>query len=225
MNLEKLNLLIEELRSCTVGDPVLQDHNGGFEYEQETLELAVILKLVRAAQALNSVHLLCRHGLFVDMGALYRCGLDANREVLFMLENYPKTSKHVDQFLKEFFSRKLDTHLESEEPTVETKKIHNAVVRFITGREQDEHYRQMVVNSHKTFCGYVHASYCHILQMFGGPHGQHSFNISGIRSDEQYRLNHELVQTFFDTTVHTAAITSRHFGRPDIGEEFMSLAH
>lgn len=146
MDLNLLASLIESLRVESIGDPDWVSSKGVFEYSAQTLEVVVVLKLVRAAQGLHALELLCRNGLFVDMGAIYRCVVDSTSEVYFLLEKYPEKSSNVEKFIKEFFSKTIDGYLSSEEEPVPTKKIHSAMIRSLTGREQDERIKGHLSN-------------------------------------------------------------------------------
>lgn len=212
MDLERLRYLVEQLRLETVGEPNRVESRGVFEYPTQSIEVVVVLKLVRAAQGIHALDLLCREGLFVDMGAIYRGVNDCVAEVYFLLENYPKKSASVDKFLKEFFSKGIDGYLTTEEEPVQTKKIHNAMVRALTGNKQDERVRQLIKNIYKTFSGYTHASYAHIMQMYGGPSDNWTFNISGIKSESQRAMYMQLVEEAHGSLLYVMAYVAKTFG-------------
>ncbi len=65
--------LIERLRAKSIGDPEWISSKKVFEYRVQSMEVVVVLKLVRAEQGIHALELLCHNGLFVDMGAIYRC--------------------------------------------------------------------------------------------------------------------------------------------------------
>lgn len=220
MDLPLLASLIERLRTESVGDPAWISSKTVFEYPDQSLKLAVVLKLVRAAQGVHAMDLLCRNGLFVDMGAIYRCVNDCTWEVYFLLEKYPEQSGNVQQFVKAFFSQTIDNHISSDEEPVQTKKIHAAVVRSLTGREQDERIKTHLTNVYKTFSGYTHAGYAHIMQMFG-PLQQGTFNISGIPSQQQMAMHLQLVEEAYKSTLLAISEASGSFGLEELRREAM----
>jgi hypothetical protein len=189
MDLNCLKVLTERLRTESIGDPEWVESKRVFEYSTQSVEVVTVLKLVRAAQGVHALDLLCRSGLLIDMGTIYRCVGDCTSEIYFLLENYPEKSNNVKKFLKEFFSRTIDGHLSSEEEPVQTKKIHSAMIRSLAGGEKD---KKNLIKVHKTFSGYTHAEYSHIMQMFGGRPKNWSFNISGMPSQEQKDIHEEL---------------------------------
>lgn len=221
MNLDVLKTLIERLRIESVGDPEWIELKMVFEYQNQSIEVATVLKLVRAAQGVHALHLLCHSGLFIDMGAIYRCVEDCVAEVYFLLENYPEQSENVKKFLKEFYSKTIDGHLSSKEEPVRTKKIHNAMIRIITGSKQNERVKQSLTNVYNTFSGYTHAGYSHIMQMYGGTYPNLSFNISGIPSQEQKNVHLQLVIEAHKSVLYTIAYVARTFDLKDLLRDVM----
>ena len=221
MDLTILDSLVERLRAESVGDPEWIPSKNVFEYANQNLELVVVLKLVRAGQGIHALDLLCRSGLFVDMGAIYRCVGDCISEVYFLLEKYPEQSVHVEKFVKEFFSKTIDGHLSSDEEPVLTKKIHSAVVRSLTGREQDERIKRHLANVYKTFSGYTHAGYSHIMQMFGGPPQHMSFKVSGISSQQQKAMHLQLVEEAYTSLLLAIAEASNAFGLGELRRDIL----
>ena len=221
MDLPLLASLIERLRAASIGDPEWVSSKHAFEYSAQSVEVVVVLKLVRATQGVHALEQLCRSGLFVDMGVIYRCVEDCISEIYFLLEQYPEKSGHVEKFMKKFFSKTIDGHLSSEEEPVQTKKIHSAMIRSLTGREQDERIKGHLTTIYKTFSGYTHAGYAHIMQMFGGPAQNMSFNISGIPSQQQKDMHMELVVEAYKLVLHTIAHTSRTFGLKELHRDVM----
>ncbi len=71
MDLNLLASLIERLRAQSIGDPEWVGSKRVFEYSVQSVEVVVVLKLVRAGQGIHALELLCRSGLFVDMGAIW----------------------------------------------------------------------------------------------------------------------------------------------------------
>ena len=221
MDLARLKIFVERLRVESIGDPQWVESKGVFEYPTQTIEVAVVLKIIRAAQGIHALDLLCRVGLFVDMGAIYRCVGDCSAEVYFLLEDYPRQSSNVTKFLREFFSKTIDGHLTSDEEPVPTKKIHNAMVRALTGNEQDERIKRSLTKVYKTFSGYTHAGYSHIMQMYGGPANLRSFNIEGIASQAQRDLNMQLVLEAYKSCLYEMSYVAKTFSLHDLHREIL----
>ena len=163
MNLDYLSSLVEKLRKAAIGEPKMIMEKHAYEYQDHSAKVVAILKLVRAAHGINAMNLLCHSGLFIDLGVIVRCVYDCTEEVYFLLEEFPKTSRNVDKFVKSFFANSIDGFLSNETPPVPTKKIRSAAVRVLRG---DEGTRANMENIYRTFCGYVHANYSHIMEVY-----------------------------------------------------------
>ncbi len=217
MNLETLDEIVEELQNKTVGKPVWIEEKKVFEYINKSIEVVVILKIIRATYGVHSMEVLYQKGLFVDMCAIWRCVNDCKAEIYFLLEKYPQKSSNVEKFINEFFSKTIDNFLSADEEPVQNKKILSAYMRVLSGKEQDEEVKQMISRIHRTNSGYIHASYSHIMEMYGGP--SRSFNLSGIPSDEQKRMRMEIVEVAKISVVQSVAFTAQKLGIYDLYEE------
>lgn len=194
INLYKLSELAETLRKDVIGDPIWIKEKHVFEYSKQTIEVVVILKLFRAIQGVKSELILCNEGLFIDMCALFRCVNDCKEEICFLLEKYPEQSEYVEKFIKNFFEHTIDNPCATKTHSVLKKKIHSSNVRSLTGQDTNEFVRKKIEKVHKTFCGYIHANYAHLMQSYGGVHPNLSFNLLGIPSDQQKSMQMQIVQ-------------------------------
>ena len=165
----------------------------------------------------------CVAGLFVDLGAIYRCVGDCCAEVYFLLEDYPRQSSNVTKFLQKFFSETIDDLLTSDEEPVPTKKIHNAMVRSLTGNEQDEKIKRSLTNVYKIFSGYIHVGYSHIMQMYGGAAGTRSFNIAGIPSQAERDRWERFVLEAYKSVLYAMGHAAIKFNLKDLHAEIVKL--
>lgn len=153
-----------------------------------------ILKAIRATQALRSLYILCNNGLFIDMGTILRCVFDCNDEIYFLLEAYPNTSNNVNKFITAFSETTIDNHLQQTSEFPCNKKIRAASVRVMTGTTQNQQVSDITNRIYKTFCGYTHANYSHIMQIYGGNLENPSFKIAGVTSERQILDHMQLVE-------------------------------
>ncbi len=130
MDLKTLSSLAEDLRKEVIGNPIWIEKKRVFEYEKQTLEVVVILKLLRGIQGIKAQEVLCRNGLFFDMSAISRCVTDCSDEIYFMLEKYPEQSKAVQQFVKHFFQQVIDGLDDVKICPVQKKNMHDAKERI-----------------------------------------------------------------------------------------------
>ncbi len=221
MDLNKLFSITEKLQRQTIGEPAWLSEKKTFEYSNQTIEVVVVLKAIRATQSIQSMKVLCDHGLFIDMSALFRCINDCSSEIYFLLEKYPEKSQHVDQFIKAFFEANIDGKWEIVTEHVETRKIHNAMVRVISGLKEDEGTRKRNLNVYKIFSGYIHAHYGHIMQIYGG--NPRSFNLGGVNSIQYKNDQMQIVETAYDTVLLTLGFVAQKFGLREISKEILEL--
>lgn len=179
MDLRVLAQLIERLRREAIGEPKrvrYKDHHV-FEYEERSVKVVAVLKLVRAVHGVSAMNTLLSEGLLIDFGAAARAVYDALSEVYFLLETYPNTSSNVDQFVRGFFETTIDGYANALEPPVPTKKIRAAATRAVLGNH-DHTYRAALDRIFVAFSGYVHASYSHIMEVYYEP--ADTFNLLGV---------------------------------------------
>jgi hypothetical protein len=210
MNLDYLSSLVEKLRKEAIGEPLMIDEKQAYEYQEQSAKVVAVLKLVRAAHGVNAMNLLCHAGLFIDFGAIARCVYDCTEEVYFLLEEFPKASGNVDKFVKSFFANTIDGFLSNETSVVPTKKIRSAAVRVLKG---DDGTRKGMEDVYKAFCGYVHANYSHIMEVYNGR--AYDFNLSGVPSIKERQMRMEHVEQAAKSVLHAVAFTSDTLGVTD----------
>ena len=218
-NLNHVHELIERLRKDVIGAPEMIAAKQAFEYKNQTIEVVVILKLIRAAQGLTALDVLCRAGLFIDFGAGIRSVNDCVEEVYFLLETYPeKPGPKVEQFMKGFFENTIDGYLDTETHQVHRDKIRSAVVRVLHG-DQNDATRQVVERIYKTFCGYVHANYAHIMEIYNG--GKDDFNLGGVPSVKERAMRMEHVKLGANSVLMAAAFAAHKFKQDALYADMM----
>lgn len=206
----------ETLQKQVIGEPQWMKEKGVFEYPEVTVEVVSILKLIRAVQSLRALELLCENGLFVDMQAIYRCVADCTNEIHFLLENYPSKSSKVEKFIENFSQTTIDQYLTPETEPIPTRKVHNAVARSLTGSENNHQIQETVRRIHKTFSGYVHSNYSHIMEIYGGSRGNRSFNLGGVPSKEQKRIKSELIESAKISVQYAIAFMAATFNQREL---------
>jgi hypothetical protein len=219
-NLAQLCILVERFRKEAIGEPKKIAEKQVYEYQDHSAKVVAVLKLVRATHGVNAMNLLCRSGLFIDFGVIIRCVNDCVSEVYFLLEEFPKTSGNVDRFVKAFFESTIDGYLLNETPPVLSNKIRNARVRVLKGRH-DEQMGLILEDLYKTFCGYVHANYAHIMEVYNG--ATRDFNLAGVPSIPQRQMRMEHVELAASAVLHAAAFIAQTLGLKAFYHDIMRL--
>jgi len=213
--------LAEKLRLQAIGEPAWIASKGVYEYSEQSPKVAAVLKLMRMAEGVVALNVLCAHALFVDMGAIGRCVDDCEAEICFLLETYPAASSNVTKFTKVFFEHTIDGHLDAEPTPVLTNKIRAAMVRVMRGGQHDHGTTDMLQRVHKTFSGYVHAGYAHIMETYGGALTP-SFNLTGVPSFAERQKRRERVKLAASAVMFSAAFIAHRLGLQDLGREIYS---
>jgi hypothetical protein len=209
--------LAEKLRKQAIGEPVWIPGKHVYEYSDQSPKVAAVLKLMRMAEGVVAFNLLRANGLFVDMGAIARCVHDCEAEIYFLVEEYPKASPNVEKFTKAFFEHTIDGYLDVETEPVPSKKIRAAMVRVLRGQHEHETV-EMLQRVHKTFCGYVHAGYVHIMETYGGG-PRPSFNLIGVPSLVERQKRLEVVELGARSVMYSAAFIAHSFGLEELRRE------
>lgn len=218
MNLDQLFILVERLRKEAIGEPKWINEKKVYEYQAHSAMVVAVLKVARAAQGVKTLDLLCRSGLFIDFGVIIRCVYDCEAEAYFLLENFPNTSSHVNKFVKAFFESTIDGYLSTETHPVPTAKIRSAMVRVLKGGH-DEETRTMAERIYKTTCGYVHANYAHIMEIYNGQ--TCNFNLAGVPSIQQCQMRMEHVALAAKGVLHAAAFIAHTLGLKSLHQEIL----
>lgn len=215
MDLHFIQERIEQLRKTVIGAPHWVETKQTFEYTQHSIEVVVVLKLVRAAQGLSAIKILCEFGLFVDLGAAIRATNDCVEEIYFLLESYPEApSNNVERFITAFFEGTVDSYLSISRPPLARDKIRSAVVRILKG-SHDDSTQKMLEKIYRTFCGYVHADYAHIMEIYNG--GTDDFNLGGVLSIRRRKEWLEHVELAANSVLMAATFTAYKLGYGEIG--------
>jgi hypothetical protein len=210
---------VERLRKEAIGEPDWVPEKHTYEFTERSAKTVAILKLIRAAHGVSSMKVLRENGLFIDFGATIRCVNDCETEIYFLLEEYPRSSANVDRFVTAFFESTLDNYLDAETHVVDSKKIRSAMVRVLKS-QHDENTRQMIDRIYKTFCGYVHANYAHVMEVYGG---QKSFNLLGVPDAHQRLIRQEHIEMATNSLLHLSGFIASKLEMRSLFNEILSF--
>lgn len=146
-----------------------------FRHPEQSAVLMCHLKGVKLISTLNASILLLRSGYVQEIGALCRMADDFCYEIMFFMGSKPESgpSKDQNRMLDSFFQEEFenpDDMLGSPQnrDTVPRRKI-NAAFGSAVKNEVNPHDAQRTLETiHKTFSGYVHGAYPHIMELYGG---------------------------------------------------------
>jgi hypothetical protein len=212
--------VVERLRQASIGNPQWMPITQSYEYTEHSARVVAVLKLVRAAHGVEALEILRLNGLFLDLGMVTRGVSDAVEEVYFLLEQYPNRSGHVDQFVKAFFESDIRGYLSAATNDVLKKHIRNARVRCLKGAH-DQATQDLLERIFKTFSGYVHAKYAHVMEVYGGGTG---FNLGGVpnAAERLKRAEHVAIQA--NSIIHAALFAAQKFRLLELARDILPIA-
>lgn len=159
--------------------PRFVDVNGfpEFRHAQRDDLLLSFLKCIRAVSALNASVVLLRNGFVQEVGAQCRCIDEFCEDVLFLATPLGEDGRYsveqsrlVEEFFQEEFPEDPGPLMQSQPRNrVPRDKVRAGIARIqgmpINPSDTNRLYRVLG----RTFSGYVHGAYVHIMEMYGGP--------------------------------------------------------
>ena len=146
-----------------------------WRFPNEGVAEAVLLKGARIISALNSLLYLLRGGYVQEMGVICRTIDEFFIDITFLLEGFPdkELSAPQRQFLKDFYQEEFDrpeSPLESTQKrkTVQRQKLYAAVGRIFSDVVDTQQAQELFRTLGKTYSGYVHGAYPHVMELYGG---------------------------------------------------------
>jgi len=150
-----------------------------FRYRNQSIESAVIQKLVRVISGLEASLLLLTNGFVQELGALFRILDEFNEDIFFLchaIRSGEVTELHkmyLESFYKEEFDNPESPFMsEQKRHTVPRKKIHAALAKMSDNLVNPSDAQELSRTLQQAYSGYVHGTSVHILEMYGGtpPH-------------------------------------------------------
>jgi hypothetical protein len=196
--------------------------NGTFEYGEVDAKHVAFLKAVRAVSSLHSLPILYEKGLFIDAGTIVRCIMDCLNEIYFLLEKYPDTTPQAKKFIEHFKSTAFNSEQQTP-PAVHSQKIHNAKVRLLEkgANFSFENIQSMIRRTYKTFSGYVHSNYPHVMEIYGGPNNERKFHTAGVPSLSERNKYNELIFEVYKMTRNTLGFFAQKLELYEISAEII----
>jgi hypothetical protein len=125
----------------------------------------------------------------------------------------------VDQFVRAFFESDINGYLSAVTNDVLKKHIRSARVRCLKGTH-DQATQDLLERIFRTFSGYTHAKYAHVMEVYGGAP---DFNLSGVpsASERLKRAEHVVLQA--NSVIHAALFATQKFGLLELERDILSI--
>ncbi|MCX8502210.1 MAG: hypothetical protein ORO03_11075 [Alphaproteobacteria bacterium] len=199
-----------------------------FRYEKQSDVLLCFLKGVKLVSTLNAALVLLRQGYALEVGALCRMADDFCFEIMFMIKTLDgdKPSKDQERFFHEFFQEEFenpDHPLSSSQirDSVPRRKIFAAFGQLAKEELNPSDAQTTLMTIHRTFSGYVHGAYPHIMEMYEGKSAR--FRMSGMsntRREAEWRVQ---LTMYVYRAIMASELVSRKLGLKDIERSIREL--
>jgi hypothetical protein len=199
-----------------------------FRHPQLSDSLLVYLKGVKLISTLNAALVLFRHGYTQEIGALCRMADDYCYEIMFLLNPLGGDGPSKDQvrMFESFFQEEFenpDNPLASpqDRETVPRRKINAAFGKIVSDELNPHDAQNVLATIHKTFSGYVHGAYPHIMEMYGGMPPR--FHMDGMLGTPRVPEWERQLVTYVYRAIMSAELTSRKLAQSEAEKSIRSL--
>jgi len=188
-----------------------------FRYAEQTVQQAIVQKLVRVITGLKSAELLLNHGYFQEQSAIHRMLDEFEQDIAFLslaILNNEITELHK-RYLEAFYEEEFDSpdnpiSSTQKRAMVPRKKIHAYLANSQAEASDPSRGIELSRTLSKAYSGYIHGASPHIMHLYGGyPSHFHVSGMLGTPHESGYRndlwnyfyralLSFELVANVFE---------------------------
>lgn len=227
--LSNLEVALKELISAVPPPQVVLRHGEpAYRYVEQTIQQAIVLKLVRYISGLRACLLLLEHGFVQELGTVQRALQDIEEDSTFLSLSIilNKSTDYHTRFLASFWQEEFDTT--GPKPTsVPRDMVPRSKIRAYNanpnGINPDPSGTIDVVRTVSSFySGFVHAAACHIMDLYGGhPASFHTDGLPGTIRQEEH--DEDLWNQFY-RGILLLAEACMAFGHQELNEQLRTFA-
>ena len=191
-----------------------------FRYEERTPQIVVVQKLSRIATGLRACFVLLEHGLYQEVGAMFRMLNEFGEDVWFMCDaiRCGECSELQERFISEFFQPEFD----HENPLLATqnrdriprRKIQAAIARIHENPVNPNDAQEIARTLKNTHSGYVHGTSEHILDMCAGDPPR--YQLAGMRGTRRQKEFEALAWNYFHRALSAFMAAAGAFGLTEL---------
>lgn len=174
------------------------------------------LKCIRAISSLHACILLLENGYVQEVGTLCRCIDDFNQEVLFLAtplgDNGPSEQQRrlVNEFFQEEFDNTSDPFGSAQQRNrVPRSKVLAGISRIFGQPINPNDIQELHRTLQQGFSGYVHGAYVHIMEIFGGQHGNLHYHMQGLNGTPRIPEWTEALSNYVYRTMCAVEVVSK----------------
>ena len=209
-----------------VPQPV-QDPNGRFRFQEQTIQQAIVQKLARLLSGLHSVEVLLERGLFQEQGIMQRAVDEIEEDIRFLtlaVINNDITSRHIE-YLQYFYAEEfadendvVGSHLSR--AMVKREKIRAYVHGTSLSGAELERAKKVDKILTKAYSGYVHGASPHIMDMYFSQ----GFDVSGALKHHRYASHKRDARNVYYRAITAMAVAAKAFRDEELFASLRELA-
>jgi hypothetical protein len=193
----------------------MQERNGRFRFQEQTIEQAIVQKLARSLSGLHSVELLLERGLFQEQGMMQRVVDEIDEDIRFLslaVINNDVTSLHRE-FLQYFYAEEFADENDvfgshQSRGMIKREKIRAYVHSTLFSDADREKAKKADKILTKTYSGYVHGASPHIMDMYF----REGFDVSGALKHYRYSSHKLDARNVYYRAIIAMAFAAKAFG-------------
>ena len=195
-----------------------------YRYKNETIHVAILLKLARTITGLKAIFHLNDLGLLQEQAAIQRIADELGEDISFLTQAviFDDTTDLHTKFLEAFFEEEFEegkTAMESTQkrPMIPRKKIQSYINKDrSTGKVQSSEKEASRTIS-KGYSGYVHAAAPQVMELYFGKPPK--FHLNGCVTSPLYQDHVDDMLNYFYRGIISAALSARAFGNEHLFQE------
>lgn len=200
-----------------------------WRFPELTVEHMCLLRGIRIISAFNAIHVLLTAGYVQEISVILRTVDEFHDDIVFLLENYPsdELSPQQQKFMQEMgkeqyhdINRPFATKTKREPPV--RKKVRASVSRFLKPVVNTSDSQEISQLSTDSLSGYLHGTYPHIMELYGGAPPSSCFHMRGMIGTPRMETWMRFIAVYLQRTGPIIGYMCKALGMED---DFRNLWH
>jgi hypothetical protein len=191
-----------------------------FRYVEQSLNQALVQKLVRLTSGLHATRLLMEAGFVQEQGSLQRMLDELQEDITFLSfsvinnDSTPLHQAYLDAFYQEEFLPVASRTTSVDRPMIPRKKIRAYIDRALSGQKGSSQSLEAARTINKTYSGYLHAASPQIMDLFGGSPAR--FHLRGMRGTPRHHEHRADLWNYFHRAIIAFGFAAKAFGEEEL---------
>ena len=197
---------------------------------EKEIQQALVLKAARMISLVNTIRLLFKNGLYLEMASLQRLLDETHEDMDFLaIGSIHGTTELHDRYLKSFWDEEIDDSgivsvSSRKQPRIQRKEIQAYLASFQNSDELKTLAQHIMKTLHRTYSGYVHGASLFIMDMYYG--SPPNFHTNGMDEAGRNNVNARTMLNYACRSFDSIVIVAIAFNEMGCGEiDVESLKH